>query len=128
MASARSSFRRCVDLPHTSHYVLADANVPLVCLEGDVAQQLEGDVDSVARVDIEVEQGRIKAIRPSTSVNGKTPAGNTATCNLRGSMVWPTFIDLHTHIGEMSFRALCHLLLVKLECEELSPGMFTICR
>ena len=53
--------------------------------------------------DIEVEGGCIKAIRPtSTASKAAVPSGGP-TCNLRGSMVLPTFVDLHTHIGA------CHL-------------------
>lgn len=49
--------------------------------------------------DIEVEGGCIKAVRPTSTASKAAVAGGGTTCNLRGSMVLPTFVDLHTHIG-----------------------------
>lgn len=125
----RTPFRRCVDLPQAAHYVLLDASVPLACLEGaELAESLDGGVDSVARVDIEVRcgaaaprlphprhahhtlqislpcrDGTIASIRPGATGDAAAAVpSRAAACDLKGCMVWPTFVDLHTHIGGAS--------------------------
>ena len=96
----RTVYRRCTELPQTTHYVLQDANVPLACIEGPEVGSFEPDEDQVVNVDIVVKSGIITAINPRRIVNGKSPGAVSAPVNLRGAMVWPTFVDLHTHIGE----------------------------
>lgn len=100
----RTSLKRCVELPQSSHYVLHDCHVPSACLEGIDIIGLQPDVDSLVKVDLEVEHGVLKTIKRSNITNGKLPHTSGATvCNVRGAMVWPTFVDLHTHIGKSYF-------------------------
>lgn len=74
-----------------SAYRLADATVP-ACLVDDVA--LVADRDGLARVDVDIADGRIAAIAPS----GRTSASNALP--LAGRMIWPGFVDLHTHLDK----------------------------
>lgn len=70
------------------------ARVPLVCLPEDWAVVEEGQaVEPWSEVDIELEGGRIKAVRPSS---GKGEDGE----DLGGSMVFPGLVDCHTHLDK----------------------------
>jgi len=88
--------RHFIEVPDAAHYWLLGARVPLTCLEGWQAPTAEACLDSTVRVDLEVRNGRIAAIDPASCV---THRDGTRIVDLRGSMVFPTFVDLHTHIG-----------------------------
>lgn len=95
-----------VEVPSTGHYWILNARVPLTCLEGWQTGVAEQCLDSTVRVDLEVRDGRISAIDAA----GKAPhRDSTPAVDLRGSMAFPTFVDLHTHIGapQRTFNALC---------------------
>jgi cytosine deaminase len=96
-------------VPPSRRYVLRRARVPLACLEGVDLAALEPDVDRLALVDIEVRDGLIHSITPAAAA--APPAGGAraalarlagapAAADLRGRMVLPTFVDLHTHIDK----------------------------
>ena len=88
--------RHFAEVPSGAHYWLHNARVPLTCLQGWEAGTSETCLDSTVRVDLEVSGGRIAAINPA----GKAPhRDGTPAIDLRGSMAFPTFVDLHTHIG-----------------------------
>jgi hypothetical protein len=96
-------------VPPSRRYVLRRARVPLACLEGVDLAALEPDVDRLALVDIEVRDGLIHSITPAAAA--PPPAGGARAAlarlagappaaDLRGRMVLPTFVDLHTHIDK----------------------------
>jgi hypothetical protein len=91
--------RHFIEVPDAAHYWLLGARVPLTCLEGWQAPTAEACLDSTVRVDLEVRNGRIAAIDPASRVAHRD---GTRIVDLRGSMVFPTFVDLHTHIGAPS--------------------------
>lgn len=75
----------------------AHRNVP-----GDLA----ADVDGLTCVDIEVKDGLIEAIRPAklkknsaSSKKGMMGFNTANVFDVAGGIVFPTFADLHTHIG-----------------------------
>lgn len=94
-----------VSIPDASRFTLANARVPL-CLLDPVPDGLADGGDGLALVDIDIDEGRIAAIRPSGAAEGFDAAGSTI-CDLDGGQVWACFVDLHTHIdkGHISPRA-----------------------
>jgi len=91
---------RAVSLPRRRHYVLANARVPLGCLEGVDHGAFDACVDRLAAVDIEVKDGKITAIAPAGALSvARSLLGSPMRLDLHGKMVLPTFVDLHTHIG-----------------------------
>ena len=74
-------------IPEGGSFTLADATVPAVMLDGPAAPV---DADGCVRVDIRVEDGRIAAV---------TEAGAQGVA-LGGRMVWPSPVDMHTHLDK----------------------------
>lgn len=73
-------------------YILRDARVPRALLP--TALRALADGQGLARVDLAVEGGRLRAIAPV----GRLGAG--AVLDLAGRQVWPSFHDLHTHLDK----------------------------
>lgn len=100
-----------VEVPSTGHYWILSARVPLTCLQGWQTGVAEQCLDSTVRVDLEVRDGRINAIDAA----GKAPhRDSTPTVDLRGSMAFPTFVDLHTHIGGAPTHLQCTMYSLQL--------------
>lgn len=77
-----------------------------MCGHRNVVGEFSADVDGLTCVDIEVKNGLIDAIRPAklkrSSISSKRGLIETLSANvldLAGGIVFPTFADLHTHIG-----------------------------
>lgn len=83
-----------IDIPDRNRFRLNNATVP-ACLVDGLPAAAAIDADGVARVDFGVEHGRIAGIWPSKGDTGDAPV-----IDLDGSMVWPCFADLHTHIDK----------------------------
>lgn len=49
--------------------------------------------------DIEIKEEAISAIYPCPKGRKDSAAETVPMVDLKGSMVFPTFVDLHTHIG-----------------------------
>jgi cytosine deaminase len=79
-------------IPESGSYTLADATVPAAMLDG-VA--LLADADGCARVDIAVADGRVTGV---ASAADAAPAANRVA--LTGRMVWPSPVDMHTHLDK----------------------------
>ncbi|MBN9023519.1 MAG: cytosine deaminase, partial [Rhizobiales bacterium] len=79
-------------VPDAARYILAGATVPGVLLD---APGMEPDADGLAHVDIAVADGVVAAIGPAG-----TFGGDAARLDLGRSMVWPTFVDMHTHLDK----------------------------
>lgn len=77
-------------IPRSRRYRLSGATVP-VCLSPGLSG---GDEDGLARVDIIVADGRIESIEPPAQDQG------IAKVDLGGAMVFPCFIEAHTHIDK----------------------------
>lgn len=78
-------------IPDRPHYWLADARTPACLVDSDKVG--EPDFEGLVRLDIEVRDGSIASLAPT----GSAPAVST---NLRGGMVWPGFVDIHTHLDK----------------------------
>jgi len=77
-----------MDLPDTSHLLLRNAGVPRSLLRAD----LPGAGD-VALLDIEIADGCIARLAPAGALAG-------TGVDLDHGMVWPCFVDLHTHLDK----------------------------
>ncbi len=77
-----------MNIPDAPHLVLRNASVPRALLRLPAAP----DGDTVA-LDIVVEQGRIARLAPAGTVAGEA-------VDLDRGMVWPCFVDLHTHLDK----------------------------
>ncbi len=77
--------------PNAARFVLSNATVPAVTVEPIDVPITEG----LATVDIVISDGTIAAIRPA----GTAPA-DCARIDLKDSMVWPCFADIHTHLDK----------------------------
>ncbi len=71
---------------------LVGATVP-VCLVEDVP--LDADGEGLATADIEIAYGRITALRPAGATAATGPS-----LDLDRGMVWPGFVDCHTHLDK----------------------------
>ena len=78
-------------LPNADAYVLANATLPAVTVKGFDAPAREGLVSA----DLVIANGKIDSI----VAPGTAPA-NLPKSDLRDGMVWPCFVDMHTHLDK----------------------------
>ena len=71
---------------------LSSATVPTCLVKGAT---LVAGTDGLARADIEILGGRVAVIRPAGATHSAGPA-----IDLDGSMIWPSFVDCHTHLDK----------------------------
>jgi cytosine deaminase len=77
--------------PDAARYVIANATVPAVLLDGLPG---EPDAEGLIAADIIVADGRIQRLAKAGSES------DAPRIDLRGGMVWPAFVDMHTHIDK----------------------------
>ena len=77
--------------PNSGRFVLSNATLPAVTVQGYDAASVEG----LVKADIVVHDGLIAAIMP-----GGTAPPEIARSDLRDGMVWPCFADIHTHLDK----------------------------
>jgi cytosine/creatinine deaminase len=79
------------------HYWLRNAHVPASLIVGGTKWTARKQpVDNLLSVDIEIEAGAIAAITTA----GTFSSYNVPSIDLSGGMVWPCFVDLHTHLDK----------------------------
>ncbi len=78
-------------VPEVEEYVLRNANVPAVLVDGAPGR---ADLDGLVAADIVVAHGRIERLSPAGTETGLPGP------DLGRGMVWPTFADMHTHIDK----------------------------
>jgi len=100
---------RVVEIPSGGTYTLANARVPAGCLitSHDESAPYEMCIDRLVSVDIEVQGGTVVGVKPATSACSKSKnllphlmSQRPTIVDLKGKMVFPTFVDLHTHIDK----------------------------
>jgi cytosine/creatinine deaminase len=84
-----------VSWPATRRYWLADARVPACTLGDGAASLTPPDGEGVVSADLLVDDGKIARIRP----RGKH-SDETSRIDLGGRQVWPTLIEIHTHLDK----------------------------
>lgn len=91
--------KRFIDITHQHHLRIKDAYVPACCLPHNISVS-DTTIDSLALVDIDVADGLITGICAARG-GSVYPDRYVGIVDLRHGMVLPTFVDLHTHIGEL---------------------------
>ena len=96
--------RHFVDIKAQTHLRILNASVPLCCIPTDSSLP-SPTIDSLALVDIHVVEGIVVGIH---AARGSAAYANhdVGIVDLRHGMVLPTFVDLHTHIGDYLDRTL----------------------
>ena len=84
-----------ISWPAGSRYWLRNARVP-ACLLADADACGVPDVEGVVGIDLLIECGKLARVTPS----GSGAADGIETVDLRGRQVWPTLIDIHTHLDK----------------------------
>jgi cytosine deaminase len=92
-------------LPSTSNYLLKNAGVPVSLSEtqsialnpnrASVRQAGEG----LCLVDVEIAAGTIAQIIPA-GTKSVSSSGDIPVVDLQGGLVWPCFVDMHTHLDK----------------------------
>ena len=80
-----------VTIPEGGSCTLCDATVPLAMVEA-AGLAPTADADGCVRVDIGIEAGRIASLAPASGTGDGIP--------LAGRMVWPSPVDMHTHLDK----------------------------
>jgi cytosine deaminase len=80
--------------PDTASYWIGNARVPLALLGGRHGFAPQDREDGAALLDILVENGRIARLASA----GEAGPGDRSLVDLRGRQVWPTLVDVHTHL------------------------------
>ncbi len=81
-------------IPSVDHYWLKNAHIPIALIEGqDIAPQTR---DNLCLVDLEINAGQITKIIPSQV----DPVDSTPTVDLNHRLIFPCFVDLHTHLDK----------------------------
>jgi cytosine deaminase len=81
--------------PDSARFWLANARVPLCLLVG--ANDLSGtDREGVCGADLLIENGKVTRITQPAGARGD----DIAIVDLGGRQVWPTLIDIHTHLDK----------------------------
>lgn len=96
------AFNQFVSIPETSHYWLSNARIPLTLLDATVAVRepipwlaAAPQLEEIVAADIEIQGGTITAIAPVGTSCKAVP-----TVDLHQGLVWPCFVDIHTHLDK----------------------------
>ena len=90
-----------VQIPAADHYWLRNARVP-ACLLRNVtlapieALRVSAQREELVAIDIEIRDGQIQSIASA----GTAEPGDCPTVDLKQGMVWPCFVDAHTHLDK----------------------------
>ncbi|MEO1403873.1 MAG: cytosine deaminase [Cyanobacteria bacterium J06635_1] len=89
-------------VPSTPHYWLTNTRIPACLLDSSVSlspiptlQAFPHQEDLIA-VDIEISEGQIQSL----VATGTAQIGEIPAVNLKQGLVWPCFIDVHTHLDK----------------------------
>ncbi len=81
-------------VPSAGRYLIANATVPSALLEADAALAPAGD--GLVKAEIEIDGATIAAIRAP----GSGPSTGLPALDMDDGMVWPGFVDMHTHVDK----------------------------
>ncbi len=89
-------------LPDSDHYWITNTRVPLTFLDATVSHReviaefaSPPILEDLVAVDVEIQSGKIAAIAPRQSAPDTLP-----TLDLNQGLVFPCFVDLHTHLDK----------------------------
>jgi cytosine deaminase len=82
--------------PTARRFWLVNARVPQCLIAGGATSSLPADAEGVVNVDLLIDEGKLARIEdPSREHND-----SVACVNIGGRQVWPTLIDIHTHLDK----------------------------
>src|SRR5271155_1415718 len=85
-----------IDWPTTRRYRLVNARVPACLLDDGAASLPPVDTEGVVNVDLLIDDGKLARLdRP-----GGKRDGRIVEVDIGGRQVWPTLIDIHTHLDK----------------------------
>jgi cytosine/creatinine deaminase len=82
--------------PKTRRYWLSNARVPACLLSGLSTPLQPADAEGVVKADLLIEDGKLAGIDRPVEKN----VGASDYVDLGGRQVWPTLIDIHTHLDK----------------------------
>jgi cytosine deaminase len=82
--------------PAGGRYWLSNGRVPACLLDDRAVMPTTADAEGVVAADILVDDGKIAGITPANL----TRDDSAASVDLGGRQVWPTLIDIHTHLDK----------------------------
>ena len=89
-----------INIPNTPHYWLVNARIPLCFLATRLdpipSLQVFPHQEELVAVDVEVKGGAIAQIIPT----GTAELTDTPAVNLHQGLIWPCFVDMHTHLDK----------------------------
>ena len=89
--------RRFVEVHLQERLWIKNASVPLCCIPSGLSLP-SSSIDSLVLVDIEVQDGCVTSVQAARGSTDELCI-DAGIVDLRNGMVLPTFVDLHTHIG-----------------------------
>ena len=85
-----------ISWPNADRYWLVNARVPACLITEDTGLLGAGDSEGVVAVDILVSRGKISRVQ----LHGGERVDDAAPIDIGGRQVWPTLIDIHTHLDK----------------------------
>src|SRR5277367_2551759 len=82
--------------PSTRRYWLANARVPECLLDDGNKFSMPADAEGVVNADLLIDDGKLARIAPPGGKRGDS----IARFDVGGRQVWPTLIDIHTHLDK----------------------------
>lgn len=97
------AFQPFISIAGEPHYWLTNARIPQVFLDPAISQLVPlADLaappfqEALVAVDVEIRDGRVGAIAPV----GTAPSTAVPRYDLRQGLLWPCFVDAHTHLDK----------------------------
>ena len=90
----------CVRVPSSGTYIIQAVNVPVSTLEGVDLLNFDRTVDDLCLADLHICDGLLSYISPHSGRSSPAKDQKGVLINHRNGMALPTFVDLHTHIGQ----------------------------
>lgn len=92
-------------IPKTAHYWLCNGRVPSALLADDDPALQVTNSKGLYTVDMAVKDGRVLAIVPARTsltqeLSSTLPSMELNSVDLRGGLIWPCFVDMHTHLDK----------------------------
>lgn len=86
-----------IQWPTTARYRIANARVPACLLDEDSAVSAAVDGEGVLNAELLIDHGKLARIAPSGAAGD---LADVPTVDIGGRQVWPTLIDIHTHLDK----------------------------
>ncbi|MEM9946950.1 MAG: cytosine deaminase [Cyanobacteria bacterium P01_D01_bin.36] len=85
-----------LQIPDVPHYWLRNGRIPRALLSADDLTSLNSaEREELVLVDVKIQGDQIACIEPVGTVLDNSP-----TVNVRSGLIWPCFVDMHTHLDK----------------------------